>query len=353
MSLTQQNHSRFYELDFMRFLAALAVLFYHYTFSATRLLGTPSFGFAAISKYGYLGVDAFFMISGYVVLMSSMHKSPKYFIVSRITRLYPAYLVCCFLTFIILYFNKISVAGVPQVTFKLLAYNLTMFQEFFGKANINGIFWTLTYELGFYTIVLLIAALKLWKNLLPLLGMWLIYTLFINYSEINAFSFFLIPKYSPCFIAGMLFYLLRVNYTLKWKIHALLLLCLAVNIKNNIQITKEMNVFYHADNEFNRYIVFAFTLFFFLIFLLSALKKLNFTFLIYPAKLGVLTYPLYLVHGFGIGFFTLLGGKVNKYVLFTSATLFSIGLSFIIYKFVEKKYSRQLKILLSNLFDKL
>ena len=42
MTSPEKNSYRFYELDTVRFLAALAVLFYHYTFSTARLLGTPA-----------------------------------------------------------------------------------------------------------------------------------------------------------------------------------------------------------------------------------------------------------------------------------------------------------------------
>jgi len=351
---SQKDHFRFYELDIIRFLAALAVMFYHFTFGSSRLLGTPTFGIDIIMRYGYLGVDAFFMISGYVVLMSAMNKSPKYFVISRVVRLYPAYWVCCIITFAIIYITKITPPDTPPVTLKLFAYNLTMFQEFLGKANIYGVFWTLTYELGFYFIILLISALKLWKNLLLILSLWLLYTLTINYSAPNnAFSFFLIPKYSSYFIAGMLFYLLRTKYASSWKIYSLLILCFLVNLKNNLLIVQEMNDFYHDSSIYNKYVVIFIVTIFYIFFLLSALNKLDFKWLKYPAKLGVLTYPLYLMHGFGIGLFLIWGTSVNKYVLLFFATLLSVTLSFLVYQFIEEKFRGKFKLLLTNLFDKL
>jgi peptidoglycan/LPS O-acetylase OafA/YrhL len=350
MTLTNQNNFRFHELDTTRFLAALAVLLYHYTFSAARLLGTPAFGIDKISRYGYLGVDAFFIISGYVVLMSSMHKSPKYFLISRVVRLYPAYFICCIITFVVLYFGKVSTPEIPHVTLKLLIYNLTMFQEFLGKVNLSGIFWTLTYELGFYFIILMLAALKLWKHLILIIILWLTYTLFINYStEKNAFSFFLIPKYSPCFIAGMLFYLLRINYTKNWKIYLLIIFCFLVNIKNNIQITEDMNNFYHDANAMNTIVVFSITLLFYTFFFLSASEKLNFKVFRHTSRLGVLTYPLYLMHPFGIGIFMALGATWNKYFLLLLATTLSISISFLIYKFVEERFRNRFKSLMVSI----
>lgn len=335
---------RFYELDLLRFIAALAVLFYHYTFASNRMMGTPYFGIDVLTRYGYLGVDAFFMISGYVVLMSSMHKTPKYFVISRFTRLYPAYWICCPLTFAFLYFGNIHLQGSGPITFKLLAVNLTMFQEFLGKENLNGVFWTLTYELGFYFIILLLSAFKLWENLLVIILIWLLYTLSINLDGAkNAFSFFLIPKYSSCFIAGMLFYLWKINYAAKWKLFSLLFLCFAINVKNDIWITADMNHFYKSENIFNIYVVLVCISSFYVFFILSASGNLNFKFLKPAAQLGKLTYPLYLVHGFGVGFFLLWGTSINKYLLLLFATSFSIFLAFFIYRFAEEKFRVQFK----------
>lgn len=338
----------------MRFLAALSVLFYHYTFGATRIYATPEFGLDKILRYGYLGVDAFFMISGYVVLLSSMHKSPKYFVISRIVRLYPSFWICCLLTFIILYFGKISQPGIPVVNFKLLIYNLTMLQGFFGKPDLNGVFWTLTYEIGFYFIILIIAALKLWKNLLLIIVLWLGYTFVAGANTAsNAFYFLLIPKYSCCFIAGMLFYLLRINYGPAWKIYVLLFLCYLLNIRQDIEIMQNMNGYYHDASAYKSYFMISIVTGFYIFFLLSALGKLDTPKLEYPAMLGVLTYPLYLMHGFGIGVFMILGNQVNKYILLFAVSAFMIFLSYLIYRFVELKFRMQFKALLTEMVNRI
>ena len=57
---------RLQALDLLRFIAALAVVAYHY-------LGTsnPSYPqLAGIAQFGYLGVPLFFMISGFVIFMT-------------------------------------------------------------------------------------------------------------------------------------------------------------------------------------------------------------------------------------------------------------------------------------------
>jgi len=347
-----KHHFRFYELDILRFLAALAVLLYHYTFAGTRTYGTPEFSMDKILRYGYLGVDAFFMISGYVVLLSSMHKTPSHFLISRMVRLYPAFWVCCLLTFIILYFGKIPLPGIPVVNFKLLVYNLTMLQGFFGKPDLNGVFWTLTYEIGFYFIILLIAAFKLWKNLLLILLLWLSYTFIAgpNTSN-NAFYFLLIPKFSCSFIAGMLFYLLRIEYAPAFKIYCLLVLCFIVNIKHDMVFLQSMNNFYHDPDAYCSLTMILIVSMLYLFFLLSAKGKLSSPKLKFTAQLGVLTYPLYLLHGFGLGAFLLWGNQLNKYVLLIAISALMIFLAYLVYRYIERITQPVLKSLLIKIAD--
>ena len=62
------------ELDLLRFLAALAVVLYHYTFrgfSNGDMSTMPYPLLVPVTKYGSLGVELFFMISGFVILMSA------------------------------------------------------------------------------------------------------------------------------------------------------------------------------------------------------------------------------------------------------------------------------------------
>src|SRR5262249_17939386 len=97
---------RYYELDLLRFVAAFSVLLFHYTFRGTAALDHVSDlsypWLAPVTKDGYLGVDLFFLISGFVILMSASSGSKRQFGVSRIVRLYPAYWVCCTATFLVL-----------------------------------------------------------------------------------------------------------------------------------------------------------------------------------------------------------------------------------------------------------
>ncbi len=68
-------NSRFYALDMLKGIAILAVVLYH--------LG--------VMKYGYLGVDVFLVVAGYLTTRTWENHKPNYgtFLLSRLTRLWP------------------------------------------------------------------------------------------------------------------------------------------------------------------------------------------------------------------------------------------------------------------------
>ena len=50
-------------------------------------------GVGALTQYGYLGVNMFFVISGFVILMTAWGRTVETFAISRVTRLFPGLLV--------------------------------------------------------------------------------------------------------------------------------------------------------------------------------------------------------------------------------------------------------------------
>ena len=97
---------RYHEIGLLRFVAAFGVLLYQYVFRGYHHdhlspVDYPLLG--SIFQYGYLGVELFFIISGYVVLLSAYHKNVREFFLSRVIRLYPAFWIACTLCFIITY----------------------------------------------------------------------------------------------------------------------------------------------------------------------------------------------------------------------------------------------------------
>lgn len=85
--------SRFYTLDGMRGLAALLVVYYH----STALTSATCTTFKCNVPFGYLAVDLFFALSGFVIAYSydkrlSADLSAVQFMKIRIVRLYPLFL---------------------------------------------------------------------------------------------------------------------------------------------------------------------------------------------------------------------------------------------------------------------
>src|SRR5437868_190367 len=98
---------RLYEIDLFRFVSAFMVMLFHYTYTGKMEGFAPSadFGeFREISRYFYMGINFFFIISGFVIFMSIENGSPKQFVLSRFVRLYPAYWAGLLLTSLVVLF---------------------------------------------------------------------------------------------------------------------------------------------------------------------------------------------------------------------------------------------------------
>ena len=141
---------RFHELDGLRGLAALAVVVYHMANAYDTFY--PGAEPSPISVWwGMFGVQLFFMISGFVILMSaqSADKSSD-FAISRATRLYPAYWVALILSLVVSL--AFTVPHEPMTwTDRLL--NFSMVQRWFLVPNVDGVYLTLAIEMQFYVMV--------------------------------------------------------------------------------------------------------------------------------------------------------------------------------------------------------
>ncbi|WP_392544929.1 acyltransferase family protein [Oryzobacter telluris] len=138
-------------LDYLRFVAALAVVAFHWTSNGPRWGQMPSIapGVEQVTVYGHLGVDVFFLISGYVILITARGKSARSFVVSRLVRLFPTFWVALVITVVVL-----LVIGGRQTPVGTALCNLTMVPDALGCTFVDGSYWSLAYELAFYAFVL-------------------------------------------------------------------------------------------------------------------------------------------------------------------------------------------------------
>lgn len=146
---------RFRELDGLRGLAALAVVLSHLTVAYDTLdAGAPDPAFTA--RWGGFGVQLFFLISGYVILMSARRSTrPSDFVISRVSRLYPVYWMGLAVSTLI----ATTWALWPTPSLTTVLGNLTMVQRWFFVDNVDPVYWTLAVEMQFYVMVLLLLLL--------------------------------------------------------------------------------------------------------------------------------------------------------------------------------------------------
>lgn len=342
---------RYYDIDLLRFLAALSVVLFHYTFrgySADSLSNINYFEISFITKYGYLGVELFFIISGFVILMTAQSGSVKKFLISRFTRLYPTFWVgVIFSAFFIYLFNSKEF----DFTIKQFIINLTMIPQFFSEKPIDGVYWTLLIELKFYFLIVLVLVFKKLDYIKVFLFLWVLWSVFFYFThfpyKLNSILF---PTYSSYFVAGAIFFLIKKEGLSFFKILTLIISFISSCLYSVKYLDRQIE---HFNTDFSVLIVIIILSIFYIVFLLISLEKSNlFNRKIY-FYLGILTYPLYLIHqNVGYVLINYFENYLNKYLLLLLMILFMIIVSYLIYYFIDNKFSNYLKIKLINLFLK-
>jgi peptidoglycan/LPS O-acetylase OafA/YrhL len=286
------------ELDLLRFSAASMVVVYH-TFA-----WPPDIQLAQhFAAFGFVGVHLFFLISGFVILMVSEHRSVVGFINSRLARLYPTFWACVLITCLVRF-----LCGEPQPLARI-ATNLTMLPGAFHQGYVDFVYWTLGIEIRFYGLVLFLLLVKQMARVELWLLVWLVAAAAGLIPPIEGWRHVLyvlrslsIYPYGPLFISGCYFYLLRVNGP-SWRIFiplicscslAVIYSCTASNSWWWLEDYQDKWAFVHSNNAL--LVIGAFIVFAHLVFLALSLRvwKLPESPLWY--WLGGLTYPLYLLH---------------------------------------------------------
>jgi peptidoglycan/LPS O-acetylase OafA/YrhL len=139
---------RLKHLDALRGIAALSVTFFHLTGSSGLSKSTAFYG-----KYGYVGVEMFFVISGFVLPYSMQRLNYKFdkfgkFILKRIIRIYPAYIVAILIGIIFPLLTGRDVIPWPAIIAHLIFANSILHYDW-----ASPVFWTLAIEFQFYLLV--------------------------------------------------------------------------------------------------------------------------------------------------------------------------------------------------------
>ncbi|MEV1024444.1 acyltransferase [Streptomyces sp. NPDC050264] len=212
---TKRAAPRLYALDGLRLIAALMVAAYHYggrDGEVSHAWGTsPRTQFPSLHgwfAYGCLGVQIFFVISGFVICMSGWGRPLRSFFASRASRLLPSYWVAIVLV--------TAVFAVPVVVYKAVSpsdalVNLTMLQQPLGVDRVLGVCWTLWAELRFYALFALCVVLPgaTRHRVVLFCAVWTLAAALAEATDEPLLTLTLMPEYAPFFIGGIGLYLVH------------------------------------------------------------------------------------------------------------------------------------------------
>ena len=223
------------ELDGVRALAAALVFLVHFAAAFLKFPG-DDLGvviLAALQAIGFLGVEVFFVLSGFLVygIVASRVQQTREFAVRRVQRVMPMFLVILTIYVAMGIFSpSLAKISLPR-DWMLLIANVLLLPGVYQITTIVTVAWSLSFEAHFYGFLALANRLKLPERSfgfrLSLIGTFQIITIILSmkWPWLLDFSFFAI---------GMLTYELRTlmvktnKHTAVTSQTALWLLCLGV-----------------------------------------------------------------------------------------------------------------------------
>ncbi len=284
-------------IQLLRGIAALLVVLLHTTINANEIFNSDFlFNFF---KFGGAGVDTFFVLSGFVITYTSQKnigyadKLPS-FIKRRCVRIYPTYWIIISLFLL----SQILLPAFYRTHFSFSLTNIfSTYLLFPGHGMVNGVSWTLSYELFFYLLFCFAFIIKNKKNsfglaisyaaaviLLPLGG--------YNYNNESPWLSLITSPMNVEFLMGVTVVVLLPCISKKISIP---FICLGsiIFLLDGILTNMHYTLF---PNSFNRVVFFGVPSFF----IITGLVKYELSHSVKPYKifllLGESSYSLYLIH---------------------------------------------------------
>lgn len=319
-------------IDSLRGLSIILVVMYHYTFHYDQNYLFFNNEKITIFSSGWIGVDIFFLVSGYCIAMTIQKSQNFYlFITRRFSRLYPAYFFCGFITIIFYYYFSLPGREVDLYT-GIMNLFLLNFIPGLNYTYIDGIYWALAVEAKFYICFGLIYFLNKTKirSIYYFFIFCLLGNLVVLYDKNFLTSIFSIFPHANIFLLGIcIYYKKKLN-------------------NNFLYIMVIFQIFSLYINE--RYEgVFLLLLFFLILSSMVLLNKIRFNIIVLK-NIGLYSYAWYLIHNaVGIIVIRELNILGLNQISIPLAIAFTLMLATFIFYIIEKPF----KLLLLTIFDKI
>lgn len=329
-------------LDGLRFVAALAVVIFHFTASPYGLgwsIPAPQ-GFSRLAQftvYGAMGVQLFFVVSGFVILMSAWGRTIPQFVGSRVGRIFPAYIFAVLLTGVL---YPIIIGG--EVNLPKVLMNLTMLQQPFGVQLVDGVYWTMWVEICFYVLIgiVLLRGITVGR-VTALVAFWPLVAILIRNVDTRAADFFQ-PLFAPLFAAGMGLYLIYAfgHSLLRWALVAFNAVMAAHLTSGTWMRWTSESVGVRQDPLVSYFVVIG-LIALVAVCVLTPLRQVGGK---YATLAGSLTYPLYLTHVYwGLLVVGLVEPALGKWGALVVAIAAVVAFAYVIVRYVERPLGPKLR----------
>jgi len=315
----------------LRAFAAISVLLFH-SLPHYHGMNGKSTTLHSIFSFGFAGVDLFFVISGYVIILTTIEHIPNLlnalrFIERRAFRIYLGY----WPFLLIAYLSKLSINSPRQEEWHVIK------SFFLLTPNMNelvlDVAWSLTYELYFYSLFFCLILLNERKRKFLLIAYFLaiiVVNFTVGYQTLKV----MVHPFVLEFISGCFLYYFSRKYN-----KMILLIPFAVIIVTLLYIAVDEN----AKNGILRVSTFG-TASFFMVWSAIILHNKGIRSSNIFNKLGDASYTIYLSHTIFFTFFYITG--LRNYLVKNGAFFVEVGffsylililiLSYLFYLFVEK-----------------
>jgi exopolysaccharide production protein ExoZ len=343
------NNNKIDSLQAMRGFAATCVMFFHGTQIIQRETGYTYLH--NIFMGGFMGVDIFFVLSGFIIFYTSRPESfdAGTFLKRRFVRVYPIYWLVT-IGLIVIYLMSPSPGQEYKSSFTVILNSFTLFPQ---KQYVLGVAWTLTYEIIFYLVFALTCSIsiKIFYYTFFAWGIVILATYFLNIqSSVPALNALINPVILNFSFGCILVYLYKKHRTFRywqWVATAGIILLAGAWLLYYVVVNNDKTAFTSGISRVYLFGIPSAGLIFGLLYFNQPIPKLLVT-------IGDASYSLYLIHGSVLSLLIRVALKAHlaKGISnFAGSTLLfgvTIGVSIAFYRFLEKPMLKRMNNAISR-----